>query len=348
LLIPQADYPFFMKQLFLLIVLALVFTLPVKSQKIVDAASVFLNLLDSGQRACAFYPFDGDERYNFRYFPVEHPKGIAMDQLNPAQTKAAWELIKTCLSEKAVEKAGEIIKLEIILKELEHRQSGDHYRDPGKYFLTIFGIPHDNTIWGWRLDGHHVSFNFSANNGKLVAGTPGFLGANPAVVQQGAEKGKEVLKEEREAGFALLHSLTKEELTRAIIDTNAPGDIITYTHRKAMIAKSEGLLYTEMSSAQQEQMLQLISLYVHRYTKLFADEMLKEIQQAGLDKLRFAWAGHTEYGIGKPHYYRIQGPTVIIEYDNTQNNANHLHTVVRDLRHDFGGDQLLEHYKAAH
>ncbi len=311
MLIPQADYPFFMKQLFLLIVLALVFTLPVKSQKIVDAASVFLNLLDSGQRACAFYPFDGDERYNFRYFPVEHPKGIAME-------------------------------------ELEHRQSGDHYRDPGKYFLTIFGIPHDNTICGWRLDGHHVSFNFSANNGKLVAGTPGFLGANPAVVQQGAEKGKEVLKEEREAGFALLHSLTKEELTRAIIDTNAPGDIITYTHRKAMIAKSEGLLYTEMSSAQQEQMLQLISLYVHRYTKLFADEMLKEIQQAGLDKLRFAWAGHTEYGIGKPHYYRIQGPTVIIEYDNTQNNANHLHTVVRDLRHDFGGDQLLEHYKAAH
>ena len=95
-------------------------------------------------------------------------------------------------------------------------------------------------------------------------------------------------------------------------------------------------------------MLQLISLYVHRFTKLFADEMLKEIQEAGLDNLRFAWAGHTESGIGKPHYYRIQGPTLIIEYDNTQNNANHVHTVVRDLRHDFGGDQLLEHYKAGH
>jgi hypothetical protein len=337
-----------MKQLSFLIFLVPVFIIPVKGQKIVEAASVFLSSLDSGQQATAFYPFDTDERYGFHYFPIAQPKGIAMDQLNPGQTKAAWELIKTCLSEKTVEKVGEIIQLEIILKELEHRQPNDHFRDPGKYHLTIFGIPRNNTVWGWRLEGHHVSFNFSANNGKLVAGTPGFLGANPAVVQEGAEKGKEVLKEEREAGFALLHSLTKEELARTIVDKTAPGDIITYNHREAMIAHPEGLLYSEMSSAQQEQMLQLISLYVHRFTKLFADEMLKEIQQAGLGKLRFAWAGYTESGIGKPHYYRIQGPTIIIEYDNTQNNANHVHTVVRDLCHDFGGDQLLEHYKAAH
>jgi len=337
-----------MKQLFLFICFALAFTTPVKSQKIADAAAAFLSLLDSGQQAIAFYPFDTDERYGFHYFPISDPKGIAMDKLNPRQTKAAWELIKTCLSEKTVEKAGEIIQLEVILKELEHRQPSDHFRDPGKYHLTIFGIPRDNTIWGWRLEGHHVSFNFSADNGKLVAGTPGFLGANPAVVQQGAEKGKEVLKEEREAGFALLHSLTKEELAKAIVDKAAPGDIITYIHRQAAIAHPEGLLYSDMSGAQQEQLLQLIRLYVHRFTKLFADEMLKEIQQAGLDNLRFAWAGYTESGIGKPHYYRIQGPTIIIEYDNTQNNANHVHTVVRDLRHDFGGDLLLEHYKTAH
>lgn len=337
-----------MKQLPLLIFLSFFVTLPGKSQKIVDAASAFLNLLDSAQQTRAFYPFDADERYGFHYFPIDHPKGIPMDQLNPAQTKAAWDLMRTCLSEKTIKKIGEIIKLEIILKELEHRRPDDHFRDPGKYHLTIFGIPHDNTIWGWRLEGHHVSFNFSANNGKLVAGTPGFLGANPAVVQQGTEKGKEVLKEEREAGFALLRSLTKEELAKAIVDTTAPGDIITYINRKAMIAHPEGLLYSEMSSAQQEQMLQMISLYVHRFTKLFADQMLKEIQEAGLNNLRFAWAGHMDFGIGKPHYYRIQGPTLIIEYDNTQNNANHVHTVVRDLRHDFGGDELLEHYKAAH
>lgn len=337
-----------MKRFFLAIILALAFTQPAKSQKIADAASSFLDLLDSAQRARAFYPFDADERYNFHYFPVDNPKGIAMDQLNPAQKNAAWELIKTCLSEKAVEKVGEIIQLEVILKELERRGPEDHYRDPGKYFLTVFGIPHNNTIWGWRLEGHHVSFNFSAINGKLVAGTPGFLGANPAVVQQGAGKGKEVLREEREAGFALLHSLTKEQLARAIVNPTAPGDIVTHVDRKAMITHPEGLLYSEMNPAQQQQMLQLISLYVHRFTKLFADDMLKEIQQAGLDQLRFAWAGYTEPGIGKPHYYRIQGPTVIIEYDNTQNNANHLHTVVRDLRHDFGGDELLEHYKAAH
>lgn len=337
-----------MKLFILLFVLSFCITLPGKGQKAADAATAFLNLLDPGQKARAFYPFDSDERYQFHYFPVDHPKGIAMEQLTSPQKKAAWELIRTCLSEKAVKKVGEIMQLETILKELERRKPDDHYRDPGKYSLTIFGIPNRNTIWGWRLEGHHVVFNFSSDNGKLVAGTPGFLGANPAVVEQGAEKGKEVLKEEREAGFALLHSLTDKELAKAIMDTAAPRDIVTYVHRKAMIAHPEGLLYAEMSSAQQEQMLQLISLYVHRFTKLFADEMLKEIQGAGLDSLRFAWAGHTDFGIGKPHYYRIQGPTLIIEYDNTQNNANHVHTVVRDLLHDFGGDELLEHYKAGH
>jgi hypothetical protein len=118
--------------------------------------------------------------------------------------------------------------------------------------------------------------------------------------------------------------------------------------RKAMIDHPAGLAFAEMNADQQQLFLNLISVYIHRYTKLFADEMLKQIQAAGINKLMFAWAGSTEAGIGHPHYYRIQGPTLIIEYDNTQDNANHVHTVVRDLQHDFGGDELLEHYKAAH
>jgi hypothetical protein len=133
-----------------------------------------------------------------------------------------------------------------------------------------------------------------------------------------------------------------------VVSDKAPGDIITSNKRRAVIANAEGLSFREMGKLQQEKFLRLINIYINRYTKHFAASMLKEMQQAGLDQLKFAWLGAQQPGPGNAHYYRIQGPTVIIEYDNVQNNANHIHTVVRDLLHDFGGDALLEHYKASH
>jgi hypothetical protein len=261
---------------------------------------------------------------------------------------ALMDLLKTCLSEETVKKVNDIMQLDNILKELEHRKPDDHYRDPGKYFVTIFGIPSATTIWGWRFEGHHVAFHFSADKKQLVSGTPGFLGSNPAIVQSGPQKNKEVLKEETDKGFAFLHALSPEETKRAIIDTIAPGEIVTAANRTAMIEHPAGIRYNELTPANQQLLLQLIKLYIHRYTTLFADQMLKEIQSAGLDKLWFTWAGYTEHMLGKPYYYRIQGPTIIIEYDNSQNNANHVHTVIRDLKNDFGGDLLLEHYRQSH
>lgn len=312
------------------------------------AAENFINTLDINQRSTTLYPFDSEERFNFHYTPINDRKGLPLDKMNETQKNAAINLLKTCLTDGTVKKVKEIIELEKILKVLEKRKPDDNFRDPGKYHLAIFGIPADSTIWGWRFEGHHVSFNFSANDNSLVSGTPGFLGTNPAIVLEGPQKGKEILKEEKEKGFTLLRSLTPDQLKTAIIDSVAPAEIITRNDRKAMIEHPAGLSYSQMTPLQREKLLQLISLYVHRYKKNFADNMLKQIQHAGLDKLIFAWAGHTESGPGHPHYYRIQGPTLIIEYDNTQNNANHVHTVVRDLLHDFGGDMLLEHYKAGH
>jgi pyruvate formate-lyase activating enzyme-like uncharacterized protein len=115
-----------------------------------------------------------------------------------------------------------------------------------------------------------------------------------------------------------------------------------------MLANPKGIMYSELNAAQKQQLLQLINVYVHRYTKLFAEDLLKEIQQAGLDQLHFSWAGNTTKEFGKAYYYSIQGPTMIIEFDNSQNNANHIHTILRDLKHDFGGDDLLEHYRVSH
>ncbi|MBD0294360.1 MAG: DUF3500 domain-containing protein [Flavisolibacter sp.] len=336
-----------MYRLFILIVV-LFFFMKGKAQDIVAAANGFIRILDSSQRLKALYPFDGKNAFIFTFFTKDDRKGISLNELKPDQKQAALRLMQTCLSNEGVKKAQAIMDLELVLRALEHRGSEDHVRDPGKYYFTIFGLPASNTIWGWRLEGHHISFNFSVNEKKLVAATPGFLGANPAIVPEGPQQGKQVLHDEADRGFALLHSLTKEELAKAIIDTVAPNEIVTFVKRKAMIEHPSGIRFSEMSSKAQQQFLQLINVYIHRYTRLFAEQMLKEIQHAGLNNLWFAWAGFTEPRKGQPHYYRIQGPTIIIEYDNSQNNANHVHTVVRDLQHDFGGDLLLQHYKDSH
>ncbi len=338
-----------MHRLFLLfIIYCCAFAVPLRAQEMAEKANRFIRLLNKTQQAQTLFPFDTGERSHFAYVPRDDRKGISVNELDAAQRKALMALLNTALSEATVKKVNDIMQLDQVLKELEHRAADDHYRDPGKYFLTIFGVPGANTIWGWRFEGHHVAFNFSADKKELVAGTPAFLGANPAIVLDGPQKGKEVLREETTLAFELLHALSPEELQKALVTTKAPGEIITGNKRNAMIGHPEGIRYKELSAAHQQLLLGLISVYVHRFTKLFADKMLKDIQKDGLDNLWFTWAGSTEHAIGNPCYYRIQGPGIIIEYDNTQNNANHIHTIVRDLKNDFGGDMLLEHYKAAH
>jgi Protein of unknown function (DUF3500) len=308
-----------------------------------DAATNFLNTLTSGQKAKTQIIFENEERYNWHFVPMSDRKGISLNELNTTQRVAAMQLLHTALSDTGYNKVTAIMQLESVLKKLENRADDDDYRDPGKYFFTIFGTPVPGKIWGWRLEGHHVAFNFSSENNKLVSGTPSFLGSNPAIILSGPEKGKQILKNESELGFALLHSLDSEQMKKALIESKAPADIITSTDRKAMITDPRGINYDRLNSEQQKMFLQLLSVYVHRYTALFAASMMQEIEEAGLNNLHFAWAGAQQPG--NAHYYRIQGPTVIIEYDNTQNNANHVHTVIRDLKHDFGGDELLEHYK---
>jgi len=308
------------------------------------AANNFLQNLTSQHQEKAQFLFDDQERYNWHFVPRDR-KGIPLKELNKAQQEAAMNLLHTALSDTGFKKTTAIIKLEGILRDIEG--SGSDYRDPGKYFFSIFGNPIDS-IWGWRIEGHHISLNFSSLNNELVSGTPGFLGANPAIVLSGPEKGLQILKDETELGFSLLHSLDTEQRKKAVIQSNAPADIITGASRKAMINDPQGILYSELNSDQQKIFMQLLNIYIYRYKRPFALHMLKDMQTVGLNKLQFAWAGAQQPGLGNKHYYRIQGPTIIIEYDNTQNNANHVHTVIRDLKNDFGGDQLLEHYKSRH
>ena len=309
-----------------------------------NAAHLFLQTLSEKQKSKIQFGFNEEERYNWNYVPRSR-KGLTLNEMTGQQIKEAFALLRTALSDTGFNKTNSIIQLENVLRQVENRSSGDTYRDQGNYSFSIFGNPATDAIWGWRLEGHHVAFNFSSEDNRLVSGTPGFLGSNPAVLLSGSEKGKYILKDEAELGFALLHSLNKEQTNKAIISNEAPGEILTAASRHAMINDPKGILYNELESSQQKIFLQLLSIYIHRYTRSFALVMMKEIEEAGLNNLRFAWAGDQQPGIGHPHYYRIQGPTIIIEYDNVQNNANHIHTVIRDLKYDFGGDELLKHYK---
>lgn len=257
-------------------------------------------------------------------------------------------LLRSALSTEGYQKTKAVIELESVLREIENRGADDDVRDPGKYFFSIFGEPSEKSVWGWRLEGHHLSLNFSSADNKLVSGTPGFLGSNPAVIPSGPEKGKQILKEETTRAFELLHALDKNQLQKAVVPISVPADIITFVSRKATIKDQQGIGFGELNKEQQDKFLQLLSVYIDRYKKDLAELMMKDIKNAGMNKLSFTWIGSQQPGKGNPHYYRIQGPTIIIEYDNTQNNANHIHSVVRDLQRDFGGDELLEHYKKDH
>jgi hypothetical protein len=311
-------------------------------------ANQFLNSLNGEQRRKVLYPFGDEEQYNWHFIPKRDRQGLWLRDLNDQQKELAFTLLKSYLSDQGFRKTKEIIQLEGLLQQLENRPKDDWYRDPENYSFIFFGQPSEKTPWGWRFEGHHLSFTFSTLLNRITSGTPGFMGANPAVVLSGPGKNMQALKDETALGFQLLGTLTPQQLTKTVISGEAPADILTAARRKAMIEKREGIYYSKLNEAQQKLFLQLLSVYVHRYTQSFAAEMMHEIEQAGLEKLQFAWAGARERALGKPHYYRIQGPTIIIEYDNTQNNANHVHTVVRDLKHDFGGDELLQHYQKGH
>ena len=308
------------------------------------AVTAFIGSLTAEQRQKATYPFTDEERFNWHFVPRDR-KGVPLKEMTPEQQQKALAVLQTSLSTEGFQKAKAIMELEVILKALEKHPPENTYRDPGKYYFSIFGEPTDQEPWGFRVEGHHLSLNFSSVTGQLVAETPTFMGSNPGIVPEGPEKGKQILKEEASLGFALVHSFAPEQLKKALINEKAPNEIVTGNSRKALLEKPEGILYSEMSPAQQKLITQLLNVYVNKYSPALATALRAKVEKAGLAKTYFAWAGSQTEAVGNAHYYRIHNPVLLIEYDNSQNNANHVHTVVRDLTSDFGEDALQAHYK---
>jgi hypothetical protein len=235
-------------------------------------------------------------------------------------------------------KATSIMSLEQILYEVENKSPN---RDSDLYFVTLFGQPGD-ARWGWRVEGHHLSLNFTVGTDQVLGVTPSFYGANPAQILSGPRKGLRVLGGEEDLARKLVTSFNDDQRTLAVITNVAPRDIITGANRKAQTLEPMGIAAAKLQKSQQDMLFAVVKEYVFRYRNELAEADLKAIREAGAAKIYFAWAGGLEPGQG--HYYRIQGPTFLLEYDNTQDKANHIHSVWRDLRNDFGEDVLRQHY----
>jgi hypothetical protein len=313
-----------------------------------EAATAWLDSLGSQQRALASFPFNGDERYQWSYTPGPR-NGLPLQAMTAAQRRAALRLFDAGLSARGAASAQQIIAHEAILREterIEQRHSDDE-RDPELYYFSVFGTPGGLEPWGWRANGHHLALHFAVVGDALVSPTPLFFGANPAEVHHGPERGMRILAAEEELARVLLSSLEAAQTSLAIVDPIAPDDILTKNYRMAeSTAVPHGIAYAGLSGAQRGHLVNLIRHYIERISDEVSAQAWARIERAGLDALTFAWAGAVERGQG--HYYAVKGPTFLIEYDNTQNHANHIHSVWRDFTHDWDADVLAEHYTRAH
>lgn len=309
----------------------------------VSTAAKFLNALDNDKRTKTQFSFSHDSKYIWHYLPAvtfSRP-GISLAELNQNQKDLLFELLQNSLSKSGYAKTRQIMSLEDVLAEF----SGDqNYRDPEKYYTAFYGNPAKDSLWAWSFQGHHISLNFTVLNGETAI-APRFLGANPATVLEGKRKGERTLATEEDLGLELINSCNEEQKKKAIFMESAYYDIVTRNAKEVDPLKPVGIEMKELNESQQLLLMRLINEYLATMPNELAHERLEKLESEESNEIRFGWAGATHTGEG--HYYRIQGKTFLIEFDNTQNNANHIHSVWRDFDGDFGRDLIREHYQSS-
>ena len=321
-----------------------VYSLQRSSGRMASAATAFVNSLTPEQKQKGMFPFESDERLHWNFIPTENfPRnGLLVRDMTPAQRDRAHDLLKAALSQRGYLTATAIMELESTLGALERSTGrGAQERDPVKYFFSIFGTPSTTNTWGWRVEGHHVSLHFTVVNGTLVASSPSFFGTNPAEVRDGEKKGLRILADQEDTARALLTSFNETQKAKAVIHAVALNEIVTTNKLDISPLSPPGIAADAMTAPQRELLMKVVDTYVSKMADDIAADRMTKLRTAGLEKISFAWAGASERG--KQHYYRIQGPTFLIEYDNSQNDGNHVHSIWRDFNGDFGRDLLREH-----
>src|SRR5262245_47437200 len=306
-----------------------------------EAANKFLASLTPEQKAKTVINFADDNRRDWTVVPRDR-KGVPIKDLNESQRRLAMDFMKVGLGASGYQKATTIMSLEPVLAQLEG-PNRRFPRDPELYYFSVFGTPSAKDPWGWRVEGHHISIHFTIVKGEMLSNTPLAFGSNPAEVREGERKGLRALAGEEDRGRDLIQALDEKQRAVAIFDQKAPNDILTLAKIKADPLKPEGIPAGQLNKQQKALLEKLIDEYLARMQQDVAADRSKKMREAGFDKIHFGWAGGVNKG--DPHYYRVQSPTFLIEYDNTQNNANHIHSVWRDFNGDFGEDLLRAHYQ---
>ena len=311
-----------------------------------EAGKKFLNGLSSDQKDKACFEYLDGERI-FWYYPPMNRHGLALRDMDGSQRELAFDLMSTGLTETSYQQARKIIDLETVLGPLEKERGVISFkRDPELYYFTIFGDPGGDGPWSWRTEGHHVSLHFSVWKDEVVSMTPFFFGANPAEVPSGPQSGLRILSDREDIAFDLLKSLDNGQQKRAIIYDDAPWDILTYNSSKVSLPREEGLPISKMDGTQKGIVKNLISEYINQVPSELADKKMSELNQYGIENAHFAWGGGKS--AGEEHYYRLHGGNFVVEFDNRQNGANHIHSVWRDVSNDFAEDIMREHLLAYH
>lgn len=311
------------------------------SMEMRQAVDAFLAQLEPEQRAKAQFRFEDAERLNWHFIPRAR-RGLPLGEMTPQQQELARDILRAGLSQRGYLTASTVIELELVLREMG---GNPVIRDPGRYYFSIFGTPSRVEPWGFRAEGHHLSLNFTLVGDTLVATAPAFFGADPAEVRQGSRAGLRALADEEDIGRELVLSLDDRQRAQAIIAATTPRDIVTGNASRVEPLAPVGIRVAGLRPDQAALLLRLLDVYLGRMDEPLAARRRSALERTDFDELAFAWAGSTQPG--RAHYYRIQGPSFVIEYDNTQDNANHIHTVWRDFHGDFGRDLLREHYRDA-
>ena len=309
-----------------------------------DAANHFLSALTPEQKAKATFGFGDEERSNWIFVPHDR-KGLPVKEMTAVERHLTYALLASGLSQRGTMKATTIMSLEQVLQDMEGPKR-TFPRDPELYYVSIFGTPDAKGTWGYRIEGHHLSLNMTITDGHFAAGSPLFMGTNPAEVRVGPRAGLRVLAAEEDLARTLVQSLDAAQKTNCIISEKAPDDILTLNKQRAELNDPAGLPVSKMTPKQAALVDQIIREYTGRLRSELAAADAIKIAKAGKGKIVFAWAGGTEKG--QKHYYRLLGPTFLLEYDCTQNDGNHIHSVWRDFQGDFGRDVLAEHLKSDH
>jgi hypothetical protein len=315
------------------------------AEELAAVVRAWLATLDPAQRGLATFAFDDRERFVWDYRPGDRA-GLALGAMSAPQRAGATAILERGLSRRGAAEVAAIIALEPVLGALE-RASGlgaTERRDPDRYWLAVFGEPGGDGPWSWRVGGHHVAIQQTVVGGEVVA-PPAFLGANPAVIPSGPRQGERTLPGEEALARSLLGLLGPAERAVAIVDPVAPPDIRSGIGRRAEVDGIPfGIRRDALDEPPRTALDALIRHYLGRHRDDVAATAWDRLADAGLDDVTFGWAGPDEPGRG--HYYAVRGRTFLLEYDNTQNGANHIHAVWRDLTDDWGEDTLAAHYRA--